>query len=347
MPILGPLAVINRVEQAMQEGFLASVRVVEADLVVDGALLASDPVAPIPTDEQYFRHEEGALEVRQAVVVRANESFIINDITNMGDVHWQHEIMVEVHKVLDGTETFEQLQSMIYRYGAALVLLFGAVRPSLEVGGGSANNGAVFPDVSNAGGGNWPDHVNILLLDGVFATTVNRAVQNFIAPSFPIGGFVPADNFFITGMSVSVVGICEDADLLAREIDVRINSGTTPFPITSTLTGAFTASASANTVTLGSTSELWGLEQFVPSLWTGDGKMQVRVEAKNKDAGYAAMSLDSVSLIVHYKELVPYDGTTVVGVGPVKYRDRFDEAGAFINRSATITLEVQRREING
>lgn len=346
MPILGPLAVIKRVEDVMQERFALVIRQVEADLVTDGSLLLTDPVAPVPADDEYFRQEEGSFEARVAVVVRANESSIINEITNMGDIHWQHELVVEMHKVLDGTETFEQLQSMIYRYGAALVRLFGAERPSLELGGAQMNDGFAFPN-SAAGQGfvPWPDAGNVLLSDDVRAVATNRGSTNILDALFTLSDFLPDQNVQVVGIEVQCEGFCNDADPVGRSVDVLLLADSTPFLSDKKTVVLREHVSDDGFISAGGAGDLWGLEYLDPADWWGVDVFKVRLSTSA--GAFANLSMDAVRLKVYYKVPAQYDGTTIIGVGPVKYRDRFDEAGAFINRSATITLEVQRREING
>ena len=59
MPILGALAVIDRIEKVMKEGFADSIRTIESNLEVEGALTGLDPAIPIPTDLGYGRDEDG------------------------------------------------------------------------------------------------------------------------------------------------------------------------------------------------------------------------------------------------------------------------------------------------
>lgn len=344
MPVLGAEAVISRIEQVMIEGFGAALMRLEAELRTNGDIGSADPDADVPTSAQYVRLEDGAYDQPVLVVTKCNSSEITNEPSNYQDLHWEHEMMVEVTNVMRAEESSADLHSFAHRYGTALVSLFGASRPCLEMGGDVTDSGFVLASAA-AGGSSWSNPSNITASDNTRAIS-NRDGVDALEAHFTLANHVPDKDAVIVGVEVKTEGFVDDSTTANRIVSVTLHNATRQY-------GTAISSTLANSPSTDGQTTSGGLNQFfgntggisASALW-GTNACRIHITPQTSGAGVGDMKIDAVSLKVYYKVLVPWSGTVVNKIVSVRYRDEVDDAGAFSLRSASVVMEVVRRELN-
>lgn len=346
MPILGALAVIDRIEKVMKEGFAGSIHQIEANLVAEGTLTVADPTAVIPTDAEYGRDEDPATDTVTSVITRCNSSEITNEPSNHGDLHWSHEMVVEVITVAE-IIAGDRLLNTTHVYGAALVQLLAAARPSLELStGAGTNDGYLSADAQVLGAGWSQVSGGTVFADDDTDVRNDRTSKNALEASVNMSGQVPNRNVLVTGIEVRIRGNCQDASSANRVINMTLWSGDRRIGV-NTIQRTLVNSASDSAVTVGGSTELWGSGGLGAGLLDADLTVKITPNQDvNDDAGIADLFIDHVEFKVYYKLLQEWGGSIVNNIGPVRYRNEFNEAGAFWIRSASVVMEVQRREIN-
>lgn len=350
MPILGAWAVLDRIEKVMKQGFAGTLQRLEFDLRAEGALGGSPghPDADVPSDAEYLRDEDPASDTVTTVITRCNSSEILNEPSNHQDVIWQHEIVVEVIQQIE-TVTTDRLLSAIHRYGTAMAMLFGAQRPQLEWSEDSVNDTFLEGTATDDPLSDWTLPDNVLVADSARATLSDRSVadtQLFV--HYTLSDFIPDVNAIVLGLNIQVQGYCDDPVAANRTIKVTPYKTDQSAPLPGAIgQNHILAEGTSDTLTwTGGATNLYAMTALDPNVVWGTENLKFLIEPTVVDAGAATIALNSVKLRIYYAVPVLWGGTIVNNIGPVRYRNEFNEAGAFWIRSASVVMEVQRREIN-